>query len=96
MCIVTRRFILVPPSFDLTAASYFSMAAFHSIVLELVSITMGKNLNYMMAPPLGVLEQLGKYYRVVMQGVCYVLTYLTRNVLWTRIETTIPKDVKIE
>ena len=66
-------------SFALGITSYLIMAAYHSWLLVLVSIYMGLNLNYVMVPPPGFLQQLDKYYRPAMYLMCFPLTLFFRR-----------------
>ena len=78
----TGRFFLNPLSIKLATASFFIIAIYHSLLLTTVALVTGVNLNYVLKPPLGVLELFGIYYRPIMYLFCFFITLFTRYVLW--------------
>ena len=52
-CIWTERFHLIPLNKALAMASFFILAAYHSLLLSTVSLVTATNLNYLLAPPVG-------------------------------------------
>lgn len=89
--IYTRRFHIIPGNFDLTMASFFILAVYHSLVLTAISLITATNLNYLLKPPVGILENFGPYYRAVMYCACLPITFFTRFVIWYPVELVLEK-----
>lgn len=79
---LTRRFQVFKPSPNMGFTSFLMFALYHSFVLASLALASGRNLNYVMNPPPGLLEYFGKYYRIVMYMGCLPLTFMTRYVFW--------------
>jgi len=75
--VYSRRLILWPSSRDIILLSYFIFALYHIIVLGLVSLMTGSNLNYMLVPPPGFMW-LGRWYRIVIFAAGLVFTMMSR------------------
>ena len=78
-------FSLWPPSRYplLTGLPFFLLCfsievLFHSAVLTPAALWTGYNLNYVLCPPVGVLSAMGPWYRLVMTGICAVLSVVVR------------------
>jgi hypothetical protein len=54
-CIASGHFLVVPKSVALACASWSLNALYHVLVLSVVAVISGKNLNYMLQPPPGAL-----------------------------------------
>ena len=54
-CIMSKRFAVFESTLTLACASFFLLAVYHSFVLSAASLWTGINLNYLLAPPPGIL-----------------------------------------
>jgi hypothetical protein len=67
---------------DISILTFIAFCAFlvhaiwHSLVLSIVALYSGRNLNYLLSPPPGILQNFGRSYRVVMYCACLLLTIL--------------------
>lgn len=79
--LITGKFAIVSMrgnGFIVTLVAFFAHAIYHSFVLALVGLYTGKNVNYLMSPPTGILEHFGIFYRPVMYIFCFALTVFMR------------------
>ncbi|KAI3646479.1 hypothetical protein MP228_009407 [Amoeboaphelidium protococcarum] len=81
-CMWKKRFYVMPLQMNLALASFLGLAVYHSLILATVSLLSGVNVNYMLKPPIGLLEMFGAFYRPVMYLFCFALTFLMRFVIW--------------
>ncbi|KAG0370686.1 TMEM164 family-domain-containing protein [Gamsiella multidivaricata] len=80
--IYTGRFVVFPLSFSYAVLSYALFSLFHSFVLSGFGLLTGHNLNYMLVPPNSpLMHSLGKYYRVTIYGVTFLMTLISRYVI---------------
>ncbi|KAK3814884.1 MAG: TMEM164 family-domain-containing protein [Benniella sp.] len=80
--IYTGRFIVFPLSFSYAVLSYALISLFHSFILTGCGLLTGQNLNYMLVPPNSpLMHSLGKYYRVTMYGVTFLLCLVSRYII---------------
>ncbi|KAI9159333.1 hypothetical protein H9P43_008673 [Blastocladiella emersonii ATCC 22665] len=64
------------------ALAFLAVALYHSALLATLGVFSGVNLNYVLAPPPGPLEHLGRFYRLAMFAACAVLTLAMRFVVF--------------
>ncbi|KAG0317759.1 hypothetical protein BGZ99_006110 [Dissophora globulifera] len=80
--IYTGRFVVFPLSFSYAMLSYALFSLFHSFILSGVGLLTGHNLNYMLVPPNSpVMHSLGKWYRLTMYGVTFLLCLISRYII---------------
>lgn len=96
MMIFNNRLAVLPLSFDIAFVSFVFKATYHSLVLAIVSLYTGRNLNYMLTPPPGPVETFGLFYRPMMYVNSFILTILTRYVLVTIVTWALPRRVRKE
>ena len=76
--------LLPPASFPLmTGVPFFLLSfsievLFHSAILTPAALATGYNLNYVLCSPAGILASFGRWYRLVMTGMCALLSLLVR------------------
>ncbi|KAJ1501369.1 hypothetical protein HMI54_010035 [Coelomomyces lativittatus] len=76
--LLKRRLALFPLTPNLAFAAFFFKALYHSLLLSLVSLIFGVNVNYLLLPPPGTLEVFSHFYRLVMYVFSCGMTFLTR------------------
>ena len=81
--VVTKKYQLFPFSLSFAFTSWVAFALYHSAILCTAALTVGKNLNYMLAPPPGPLEYFGDAYRAVMFTFCIFLTAIFGGIYTT-------------
>ncbi|KAI8347295.1 TMEM164 family-domain-containing protein [Mortierella sp. GBAus27b] len=80
--IYSGRFVVFPLSFSYAVLSYALISLFHSFVLTGCGLLTGHNLNYMLVPPNSpMIHSLGKYYRLIMYGVTFVMCLISRYII---------------
>ncbi|KAG0046553.1 hypothetical protein BGZ83_008292 [Gryganskiella cystojenkinii] len=80
--IYSGRFVLFPLSLSYAVFSYASFALFHSFMLSGLGLLTGHNLNYMLVPPNSpVMHNFGKFYRLVVYGLTFILCLISRYVI---------------
>lgn len=79
--IIRGRFIVWRPTWEGAIAGFLVMSIYHSGVLGPIALLRGRNLNYMLSPPPGVLVATGGWYRILMYGFGLVMTFVQRYLL---------------
>jgi hypothetical protein len=74
----TRRFVVFPVDKHVIAVAVLGKSMYHSLILGSLALYTGQNLNYMLSPPPGIVQQLGPFYRLAMYAFAFVLGWATR------------------
>ncbi|KAF9970954.1 hypothetical protein BGZ73_006180 [Actinomortierella ambigua] len=70
----SNRYVVWPLSMSVALMSFSFFALYHSLILSSFALIKGENLNYLLVPPPGILQQFGRWYRPVMYAFCVFLT----------------------
>ncbi|KAI3661700.1 hypothetical protein MP638_002952 [Amoeboaphelidium occidentale] len=81
-CFAVDRYYVFPLDMNFATMAFFVKAGFHSFLLASAAIVTNNNLNYIMTPPVGILQRFGEFYRLAMYAACYPITLLTRYFIW--------------
>ncbi|KAI9340974.1 transmembrane protein [Pilaira anomala] len=80
--LTTKRYVILPVSFDMVLFSFFLYSSYHSPLLHAASLWSGYNINYTLVPPtLDFLIKAGNWYRYIMYGTAFILIFITRYIL---------------
>lgn len=76
-----KRFNTWPATSHILGLAVLCKCLYHSLLLECISLWTGRNLNYVLSPPPGILTMFGPYYKMLMYAGAGIFCYLTRAVL---------------
>jgi len=79
--IFTRQYDFFGWTWNSLMVAFSLQVFYHFLVLEVVNLMMGTNLNYMMSPPPGPLARLSSWYRLIMLCLSFGMTVGQRILL---------------